>query len=100
MNKFTELNYTNKFEVYYFIFITILLKLQELSEINGNFFVSPASMKATLAMILEGANGKCAEEIRNALRLRLDQADGQNKVRMLLNDLKVKRYQLKYEIAV
>lgn len=32
-------------------------------------FVSPASLKVTLAMLHEGAGGKTAEEIRNALRL-------------------------------
>lgn len=63
---------------------------QELSETNTNFLVSPASIKATLAMILEGAYGKCAEEIKNALRLRLDQPYGKSQVQALISDLNVR----------
>uniref|UniRef100_A0A1Y1L261 Serpin domain-containing protein n=1 Tax=Photinus pyralis TaxID=7054 RepID=A0A1Y1L261_PHOPY len=34
-----------------------------------NYFISPASIKATLAMVLEGARGSCALEIIRALRI-------------------------------
>lgn len=40
-----------------------------MGESNENIFISPASLKVTLAMLHEGAGGKTAEEIRNALRL-------------------------------
>lgn len=63
--------------------------LQELTEQNKNVFVSPASIKATLAMVLEGAYGKCAEEIRNVLRLQLDKQESRNKLQRLLYDLRV-----------
>jgi serine protease inhibitor len=43
--------------------------LQEFSESPGNVFISPASIKTTLALILEGAKGISAEEIENALRV-------------------------------
>lgn len=36
---------------------------------KGNVIFSPASIKSTLGMILDGANGVTANEIRNALRL-------------------------------
>nr|XP_032522704.1 uncharacterized protein LOC116774155 [Danaus plexippus plexippus] len=36
---------------------------------KGNVLVSPASVKSTLSMILEGASGATEEEIRSALRL-------------------------------
>lgn len=81
---------TSKFTI---IHNWMTLQLQELSETNGNFFISPASIKASLAMILEGAYGKCAEEIKNALRLRLDQSYGKNQVQALLNDLNVREQQ-------
>lgn len=43
--------------------------MQEFSESPGNVFISPASIKTTLALILEGAKGISAEEIENALRV-------------------------------
>jgi serpin peptidase inhibitor clade A protein 3 len=43
--------------------------LKEFSESPGNVFISPASIKTTLALILEGAKGISAEEIENALRV-------------------------------
>ncbi|XP_072933677.1 uncharacterized protein [Epargyreus clarus] len=36
---------------------------------SGNVMISPASIKSTLAMILEGARGNTESEIRSALRL-------------------------------
>ncbi|CAB3233605.1 unnamed protein product [Arctia plantaginis] len=36
---------------------------------NGNVMISPASIKSTLAMLLEGANGPTAAEIKTALRV-------------------------------
>ncbi|CAK1593799.1 unnamed protein product [Parnassius mnemosyne] len=39
---------------------------------KGNVVVSPASIKSILSMLLEGANGTTAIEIRNALRLSPD----------------------------
>jgi serine protease inhibitor len=36
---------------------------------HGNLLISPASVKAALAMILEGAGGKSAKQVKEALRL-------------------------------
>lgn len=38
-------------------------------QIPGNFMISPASIKSTLAMLLEAAEGRAASELRQALRL-------------------------------
>ncbi|XP_063242332.1 leukocyte elastase inhibitor-like [Bacillus rossius redtenbacheri] len=42
---------------------------------TGNVVVSPASVKAVLAMVLEGAQGDSAEQIRTALRLPASQQE-------------------------
>nr|CAD7392015.1 unnamed protein product [Timema cristinae] len=53
---------------------------------QGNVVLSPASIKATLAMVLEGAKGESAEQIRVALRLN----DSRNNTRThLYNYLKL-----------
>ncbi|XP_028141335.1 uncharacterized protein LOC114335311 [Diabrotica virgifera virgifera] len=43
--------------------------LYSFSDLSTNVLISPASIKTTLAMILEGAEGTCAEEISEALRI-------------------------------
>nr|CAD7589192.1 unnamed protein product [Timema genevievae] len=53
---------------------------------QGNVVLSPASIKATLAMVLEGAKGESAEQLRVALRLN----DNRNNTRThLYNYLKL-----------
>ncbi|CAB3233607.1 unnamed protein product [Arctia plantaginis] len=42
---------------------------------KGNVMVSPASIKSTLAMILEGAKGTTAKEIKDALRVSPEKND-------------------------
>ncbi|RZC35848.1 serpin B6, partial [Asbolus verrucosus] len=60
----------------------------EFSESPGNIFISPASIKTTLALILEGAKGKNAEEIGNALRIdNIDQKEIREILHRLLFDL-------------
>lgn len=65
--------------------------LEEFSESESNIFVSPASIKSTLAMIFEGARGKCAEEIGNALRIdNIDEEGIRRQLKQLLVDLSEK----------
>ncbi|XP_017772391.1 PREDICTED: uncharacterized protein LOC108559574 [Nicrophorus vespilloides] len=54
---------------------------------DENVFISPASIKATLGMVLEGAKGNCAEEIVKTLRLPLNQNDVRKQLEPLLYDL-------------
>ena len=51
--------------------------------------MSPVSVKATLAMLLEGAGGETASQIRTALRLPEHQAKVQAVIHAYLEDLKV-----------
>lgn len=44
--------------------------------------VSPASIKSTLAMLLEGAKGKTAEEIKAALRVSPKKDDFREEMRV------------------
>lgn len=47
-----------------------MIYLQILSqEHKGNLVISPISVKLLLGMVMEGADGKTAEEIRAALRM-------------------------------
>ncbi|XP_068619932.1 uncharacterized protein [Battus philenor] len=55
---------------------------------KGNVVVSPASIKSTLAMLLEGANGVTAMEIRNALRLSPDKEEFREQLNEYLSLLK------------
>ncbi|XP_065165118.1 uncharacterized protein [Atheta coriaria] len=54
---------------------------------NENIFVSPASIKATLGMILESAKGKSASEIANLLRIPLEQQYVRDQLKQLLYDI-------------
>ncbi|XP_064215255.1 serpin peptidase inhibitor 5 isoform X1 [Tribolium castaneum] len=63
--------------------------LKEFSESPGNVFISPASIKTTLALILEGAKGQSAREIGNALRIDdIEQKEIREILSRLLFDLK------------
>ncbi|KAJ8926902.1 hypothetical protein NQ314_020754 [Rhamnusium bicolor] len=65
--------------------------LNEFADSSTNVFISPASIKTTLAMILEGAKGSCALEISEALRIPNLQQKGVREILMgLLNTLKEK----------
>ncbi|XP_044764996.1 uncharacterized protein LOC123321453 [Coccinella septempunctata] len=65
--------------------------LKEFSDLDENVFVSPASIKTTLSMILEGAKGKCAQEIGNALRIDdIDNVEIRKQLNKLLKDLNEK----------
>ncbi|KAI5645801.1 serpin (serine protease inhibitor) domain-containing protein [Phthorimaea operculella] len=54
---------------------------------RGNVIVSPASIKSVLAMILEGARGPTATEIRSALRLSPDKNDFREQLNSYLTAL-------------
>lgn len=56
---------------------------------KGNVMVSPASIKSTLAMILEGAVGITADEIRSALRLSPNKDEFREQLNLYLSVLKV-----------
>ncbi|CAH2054613.1 unnamed protein product, partial [Iphiclides podalirius] len=58
-------------------------------ERKGNVVVSPPSVKSTLAMLLEGANGATATEIRNALRLSPDKEEFREQLNEYLTMLRV-----------
>lgn len=51
--------------------------------------MSPASIKATLGMILESAKGKSASEIANLLRIPLEQQYVRDQLKQLLYDISV-----------
>ncbi|KAJ8711690.1 hypothetical protein PYW08_008644 [Mythimna loreyi] len=56
---------------------------------SGNVMVSPASIKSTLAMLLEGARGTTAAEIQAALRLTPNKDDYRHQLSELMKDLRV-----------
>ncbi|XP_026326291.1 glia-derived nexin-like, partial [Hyposmocoma kahamanoa] len=53
-------------------------------EKEGNVMISPASVKSILAMILEGAGGSTATEIRSALRLSLNKEEYREQLNLYL----------------
>jgi serine protease inhibitor len=55
----------------------------------GNLLFSPASVKAALGMIVEGAGGKSAKELQEALRLPDDEKALREQFKNLLNSLQV-----------
>ncbi|KAJ8950296.1 hypothetical protein NQ318_021153, partial [Aromia moschata] len=60
---------TNKEELFYRFNLFDAELLSTFSDSDVNVFISPASIKTTLAMILEGAGGKSASEISEVLRI-------------------------------
>lgn len=56
---------------------------------TGNVVISPASVKSTLAMILEGAEGDTATEIKSALRVSQVKDDFRKELNMFLEALEV-----------
>jgi serine protease inhibitor len=56
---------------------------------HGNLLFSPASVKAALAMILEGAGGKSAKELKEILRLPDDEMAIRAHFSNFLNSLQV-----------
>jgi serine protease inhibitor len=56
----------------------------------GNLLFSPASVKAALGMILEGAGGISAKELKEALRLPDDEKAIREQFKNLLSSLQVK----------
>ncbi|XP_018571319.1 uncharacterized protein LOC108910995 [Anoplophora glabripennis] len=67
--------------------------LNVFSETTTNVLLSSASIKTTLAMILEGAQGNCAVEIREALRIPDINLKGVRAILVdLLNTLEEKSY--------
>ncbi|CAH0596279.1 unnamed protein product [Chrysodeixis includens] len=54
---------------------------------KGNVMISPASIKSTLAMLLEGAEGTTASEIKTALRLSPVKTDFREELGMYLTAL-------------
>ncbi|KAJ8923743.1 hypothetical protein NQ315_010324 [Exocentrus adspersus] len=74
--------------------------LSEFSDSNTNVFISPASVKVTLAMVLEGARGVCAEEIGEALRIpNINERGVRNVLMGLLTSLKERSYNTFLESA-
>ncbi|PZC71365.1 hypothetical protein B5X24_HaOG213570 [Helicoverpa armigera] len=57
---------------------------------SGNIMISPASIKSTLAMILEGARGPTASQIQTALRLAPDKHDYREQLSVFMKDFEVK----------
>ncbi|CAG9793497.1 unnamed protein product [Diatraea saccharalis] len=57
-------------------------------ERRGNVMVSPASVKATLAMLLEGCQGATEVEIRSALRLAPSKEEYREQLNLYLEGLK------------
>ncbi|KAH9644026.1 hypothetical protein HF086_004287 [Spodoptera exigua] len=56
---------------------------------SGNVMLSPASIKSTLAMLLEGAQGATAAEIQTALRLIPNKEDYREQLNHFIRDLEV-----------
>ncbi|CAG9828245.1 unnamed protein product [Diabrotica balteata] len=62
--------------------------LNSFSDLSTNVLISPASIRTTLAMILEGSEGSCAEELSEALRIKDITQKGVRKIfRELSNNL-------------
>lgn len=66
------------------------LELLQSFDDRQNYFISPASIKITLGMILEGARGSCADEISRVLRISGDQSSSRERLSSLLYDFNVK----------
>lgn len=66
------------------------LELLQSFDDKRNYFISPASIKATLGMILEGARGSCAAEISRALRIPADQSTNRKRLSSILYDFNSK----------
>ncbi|PSN48955.1 hypothetical protein C0J52_11364 [Blattella germanica] len=64
------------------------------SSMRGNLLLSPVSVKAALAMILEGAGGKSAKELKEALRLTDDVKATRTQFRNFLNSLQGEKFSL------
>ncbi|XP_050556304.1 leukocyte elastase inhibitor [Spodoptera frugiperda] len=56
---------------------------------SGNVMVSPASIKSTLAMLMEGAQGATAREIQTALRLLPYKTDYREQLSQFMMDLEI-----------
>lgn len=66
--------------------VRLLQKALELE--TGNVVLSPTSIKTTLAMLFEGADGKSADEISSALRLdRLSRTKQEDKLHTFQKNL-------------
>lgn len=61
--------------------------LKKLDTNNDNVFLSPASIKATLSMILEGANGESSNQIKQLLRVN-DVSEARQNIKDFLYSLK------------
>lgn len=57
---------------------------------SGNVLLSPASIKSVLAMLLEGAGGETANELRSALRLIPNKNDYRAQLNKYLQSLQVR----------
>lgn len=66
------------------------------NDVSGNFMISPASVKAVLVMLLEGAGGNCAKELRNTLRLPTDYSEIRQQLGNYLSRLRVRQLDFKY----
>jgi len=75
------------------------IKLLTKFDANRNYFISPASIKATLGMVLEGARGSCAEEIAGVLGLPVNAANSRDKLQRLIGDLTAKSTTTLLEVA-
>ncbi|XP_072401833.1 uncharacterized protein [Diabrotica undecimpunctata] len=65
--------------------------LTSFSDLPTNVLISPASIRTTLAMILEGSDGTCAEELTEALRIKdINQKDVRKIFLELSNNLNVR----------
>lgn len=62
---------------------------------KGNVMISPASIKSTLAMLLEGANGQTAAEIKTALRMSAQSDEFRDEVKVFLRAFEVNKLQLR-----
>jgi len=56
---------------------------------SGNLLLSPASVKLSLAMLMEGAGGNSAKEVKEALRLPDDEKAIRQQFNNLLRSLQV-----------
>lgn len=69
LDPITDNSETDRDELLYRFNLFDIELLSAFSDSSSNVFISPASIKTTLAMILEGARGSCAQEISEALRI-------------------------------
>ena len=71
------------------LFVFFFFQVLSLDDHSNNFVISPASIKLLLGILLEGADGNTAKEIRMALRLPNGKIESRKEFETWMSALKV-----------